>query len=154
MQLRPETIAIYFRQALSNMESALDRFDDTSVNIAPHGVKTTSAAGLIVHSLAAAQFWMQDVGLGEAMERDRESEFVAEATVAELRSLLVAAKEQLADLAFRLEQGPTAVDHEVRLFLHEDDGSDGSVVLHTFEELFQHLGHLELTADAVGAPLP
>ena len=30
-----------------------------------------------------------------------------------------------------------------------EDRSDGALVIHVFEELFQHLGHLEVTADAV-----
>ena len=46
--------------------------------------------------------------------------------------------------------GPTAEDHEYRAFLPGGDRSDAALVLHVFEELFQHLGHMEVTADALG----
>ena len=37
-------------------------------------------------------------------------------------------------------------------FLLDGDTSDASVVLHVLEELYQHLGHIELTADALVGP--
>ena len=33
--------------------------------------------------------------------------------------------------------------------VHDAVRTDGALVLHVFEELFQHLGHMEVTADAV-----
>ena len=47
--------------------------------------------------------------------------------------------------------GPTAGEHELRVFLPGDDHSDAALVLHVFEELFQHLGHMQVTADAVAS---
>lgn len=35
-------------------------------------------------------------------------------------------------------------------FMPGTDRSDGALVLHVLEELFQHLGHMEVTADALG----
>ncbi|MEQ1872887.1 MAG: DinB family protein [Ilumatobacteraceae bacterium] len=151
MEIRPSTVGIYARQALIGMEKALDRFDDASVNRRPHGDRTNSAAGLIVHACAAAPYWFEHIGLGRPVERDRESEFTATATVQELRDLLATTADRLTALAADLETGPTVPDHELRVFLHGEDRSDGSLVLHALEELFQHLGHLELTADAIGS---
>ena len=45
--------------------------------------------------------------------------------------------------------GPTATDHPFRDFMPGADRTDGALVLHVLEELFQHLGHMEVTADAV-----
>lgn len=149
MDLRAGTVATYLQQAVNGMERALGRFDDTSVNVRPHGEGTNSAAALIVHACSAASFWLEHVGLGRRVERDRESEFSATATVAELTELLHATRERLAGLVSELDQGPTDVDNELRAFLHGGDRSDGSLVLKVFEELYQHLGHLELTADAI-----
>lgn len=149
MELQPDTVRVYLRQAVTGMVEALDRFDDESVNQRPHGDRTNSAAGLIVHACAAATYWFEHVGLGRPVDRDRDSEFEATATVEELRGLLATTADRLAALALDLDTGPTAPEHEWRLTLHGGDVSDGSLVLHVLEELFQHLGHLELTADAV-----
>lgn len=150
MKVRASTIAIYTRQALEGMGRTLDRFDDATVNVRPHGDETNSATVLITHSCASARFWFEHVGLGRDSERNRDSEFVAESSVADLRLLLSTTADRLEVLAAELDAGPTASEHALRAHLPCGDGSDGSVVLHTLEELYQHLGHLELTADALG----
>ena len=152
MELSAGTIGTYLRHALDGMAAALDRFDDETVNVRPHGEHTNSAAILIVHACASATFWFDAVGLGHHVDRDRDAEFEATATVDELRALLAAATERLPELAAALDAGPSATDHELRSTLHDGDDSDGSIVLHALEELYQHLGHLELTADALGSP--
>lgn len=152
MELRASTVVVYLRHALSSMDNTLDRFDDETVNRRPHGGSTNSAAALIVHACASSTYWFEHIGLGRPVQRDRESEFDAIATVGELRELLAATADRLEALALELDVGPTATDHELRAFLHGGDRTDGSLVLHAVEELYQHLGHLELTADALSPP--
>ena len=38
---------------------------------------------------------------------------------------------------------------EIREFLPEGDTTDGSLYLHVVEEVFQHLGHIDLSIDAI-----
>jgi hypothetical protein len=152
VELRPETISVYVRQALAGMHRALDRFDDDTVNRRPHGDTTNSGAVLIVHACASSRYWFEHIGLGRPVARDRPSEFTARATIAELHALLDTTAERLDRLARELDAGPTALDHELRDRLWGGDRSDAALVLHALEELFQHLGHLELTADALGTP--
>ena len=47
-----------------------------------------------------------------------------------------------------LEAGAPSPHSGGRAFLDVDD-TDASLVLHVIEELFQHLGHAELAADAL-----
>ena len=152
MEIAASTIQIYVQHALTRMAATLDRFDDDSVNRAPHGAGTNSAAALIVHACASSTFWLGHVGLGRPGERDRDAEFSATSTVDELRALLVRTGAQLRELIDEADAGPTITDHELRVFLQSGDSSDGSLVLHVLEELYQHLGHLELTADALERP--
>lgn len=151
MELESITVTVYLRHALMSMTATLDRFDDESVNRRPHGDRTNSAAALVVHACSSATYWFEHAGLGRHVERNRDSEFEATATVDELRELLSLTAERLTTLAAELDSGPTTLRHESRARLHEGDTSDGSLVLHVMEELFQHLGHLQLTADAISS---
>lgn len=152
MELHPRTVDVYVQHALDGMGHALDRFDDDTVNRRPHGPGTNSAAVLVTHACAAATYWVEHIGLGRPVARDRDREFEATASVDELRALLASTAERLSTLARDLDAGPTATDHELRADLHGGDASDASLVLHVLEELYQHLGHLELTADAISGP--
>lgn len=149
MPLEPGSIQVYLRHAFAGMERVLDRLDDDLVNTRPAGWGTNSVAGLIVHCCELAPSWFAVPGLGRDGVRDRDAEFEAQATVAELRSRIAASVELTCALAEELVAGPAAADHPLRDFLPGSDRSDGALVLHVLEELFQHLGHLEVTADAL-----
>ena len=106
-------------------------------------------AGLVVHCCELAPSWFAMPGLGRDSDRDREAEFAATATISELRARIVAATDRSCALAEEFDRGPTTGDHPFRDFMPGTDRSDGALVLHVLEELFQHLGHMEVTADAV-----
>ena len=68
----------------------------------------------------------------------------------ELHGLVAIALDQIdADLVALDAGGADSPFTEGRQFLSGDDLSDGSLVLHVVEELFQHLGHCEIAADAL-----
>ena len=152
MELTAVTMTLYAEQALADMRRSLNRLSDTTINLRPHGATTNSAAALIVHACTAAKYWFGHIGLGQPMPRDRDAEFNASATIAELNVLIDDTAAELRTLIDAFVAGPTAGDHELRVFSPGGDTSDGSVALHALQELFQHLGHLELTADALTNP--
>jgi len=149
MELSPNVIEAYIRHAFAGMERLLDRLDDDQVNARPQPWATNSIAGLIVHCCELAPSWFTAPGLGRESVRDRDAEFEATATVAELRGRITSATEATSALVHEFAEGPTAQGHPLREFLPGTDRSDGSLVLHVLEELFQHLGHMEVTADAL-----
>jgi hypothetical protein len=149
MELQPTTIETYLRHAYAQMLGVVDRLGDDRVNVKPHGPHTNSVAALVVHCCELTKFWLGHVGLDKPNERNRDAEFVATATVAELHDRVAEALKQASVDIAEIERGPTAVDNEVRLAMPEGDPSDASVVLHVLEECYQHLGHMELTADAL-----
>jgi hypothetical protein len=152
MELSADTIRHYTRHAFAGIAKVLDRLDDDTVNQRPPGWGTNSVAGLVVHCCELAPSWFATPGLGRETVRDRASEFAATASIAELRALIDDAVERTVALAAELDAGPTATEHELRAFLPGGDHSDGALVVHVLEELFQHLGHMEVTADAVVGP--
>jgi uncharacterized damage-inducible protein DinB len=140
----------YLRHAYRQMLDVVDRLGDDRVNVKPHGERTNAVAALVTHCCGVTEFWLGHVALGRQSTRDRAAEFVTTATVAELHELVdrtvAAAVEDLG----RLDAGEGTDDNHGRVHLLDGDGSDASAVLHVLEELYQHLGHMEVTADGLG----
>jgi uncharacterized damage-inducible protein DinB len=149
IELTPETGQRYVRLAFDQLLGVADRLGDEGVNQRPHGEGTNAVAALIVHCCGVCEFWLGHVGLGRDSDRDREAEFSATATVADLHQLVHATMAQVSQDLVALETAPPSPHAKPREHLTEGDRSDASLVLHVLEELFQHLGHAELAADAV-----
>jgi len=148
VELPAATATAYVRHAFGQMLEVADRVGEPTINERPLGPQTNAVAALIVHCCGVAEFWLGHVALGRESRRDRDSEFSDTATLAELHELVDDTLARvIADVA-ALEAGEGR-DEGGRQFLLDGDTSDASVVLHVLEELFQHLGHMELAADAL-----
>jgi hypothetical protein len=144
------TASAYVHLAFDQMLAVADRLGDEKVNERPISPDTNAVAALITHCCGVGEFWLGHVGLGRDSQRDRDGEFTKRATVAELHSVVASARAQLdADLVALDAGGAASPFAEGRVFLSGDDRSDASLVLHVLEELFQHLGHCEIAADAL-----
>ena len=148
MDLSPQTAERYLRHAFAQMLAVADRLGDDLLDERPHGPGTNSVAALIVHCCALTPWWLGHVALGDPTDRQRDAEFHATAELADLHALVAETLETVPALLARLEAGD-GTDEGGRAFLLEGDDSDASVVVHVLEELFQHVGHMELTADAL-----
>jgi len=126
-----------------------ERLGDEKVNQKPLGPHTNSVAVLITHCCGLTEFWLGYVALGRPTDRDRDAEFTATATVAELRAMVGTTLAQTTDDLVRIDNGEARIDPAWCKGLAGDDATDGGVVLHVIEELYQHLGHMELAADAL-----
>jgi hypothetical protein len=143
-----DTAGVYLSKAFGQMLEVAERLGDDRVNERPLGPATNAVAALIIHCCEVSEFWLGHVALGRQSRRNRESEFSLTAGVVELRKRVAGSLAQtMADLA-SLEAGDGS-DEEGRQFLPNGDTSDAAVVLHVLEEFFQHLGHMELAADAL-----
>jgi hypothetical protein len=150
VELTPEVALAYVEHAYRQVLRVVDRLGDERMNLRPHGPSTNTPSALVAHSLGVLDFWLGHVGLDRPTERDRDGEFVAELTVAEAHERVEAGLAQAAaDLRAMAE-------HDERNSPWGDDlpggTGDASLVLHVLEEAYQHLGHLELTADALLSP--
>jgi hypothetical protein len=149
VDLTVSTLCVYFDHAYDGMRRVLDRLDDRTVNERPHGPTTNSVAALVVHCCGLAPFWLEHVGLDLPTDRDRAAEFGAKATIDELQTRIGDLQLRCHDMLGSLETGSSATYHAARAHLPGGDRSDTGLVLHVLEELYQHLGHMELTADAL-----
>ena len=102
---------------------------------------------LVLHCCATREFWLRHVALGRATSRDRAAEFERRSTPIECHTAVSRALTQAEHDLQRLQAG-AGVPHDARFRLH-GGGSDDDVLLHVIEELFQHLGQMEVTKDVL-----
>lgn len=151
MELAPSTASGYVRLAFDRMLVVADRLGDGKVNERPFGPDTNAVAAIIIHCCGVSEFWLGHVGLGRESQRNRDAEFARTAPVAELHALVDTTTRQIAADLEALDAGATSSYAAGRQFLTAGDESDAALVLHVVEELYQHLGHCELAADALTA---
>jgi hypothetical protein len=149
VELERGTAELYMRHAYAQMLGVADRLGDQRVNDRPIGTGDNAVGALIVHCCGVTEFWIGHVALGRPSHRDRDSEFTTTATVAELHATVDETLAQVSQDLAAIDAGATQADRTGRQFLEGGDESDGAIVLHVLEELYQHLGHMEITADAL-----
>ena len=148
VELAPTTATGYARLAFDQMLAVADRLGDERVNERPIAPHVNSVASVVVHCCGVAEFWLGHVGTGRPSHRDRDAEFTTTASVAELHERVAACLAQLdADVDAIEREAPTDVTGLARLQVAPGDPT--SLVVHVIEELFQHLGHCEIAADAL-----
>lgn len=152
VELAPRTSLAYVRLAFARLLAVADRLGEPLVNERPLGEHTNSVAALITHCCGVCEFWLGHVGLGRPSQRDRAAEFTATGSLPDLHALVEATVVQVGADLDALETAPASSHAAARVHLIDADRSDASLVLHVLEELFQHAGHAELAADALGAP--
>lgn len=135
-------------RALDGMVQILNSLGDELVNQRPDLDGANSPFGIVTHCIGVARWWSGEVVGGGTVARDREAEFSATGRVADLVARIPEAREALADAVAaggwaEKNRGPVPAgfaDTPVGL-------TRGGALLHVYEELAQHLGHLELTRD-------
>lgn len=138
---------LFCRRTVSGMVAAVDRLDDTLINERPPLPGANTAYQLTTHALAAAEWWCAHIVLGRPSSRVRADEFVAVGTVADLRAAAADLVAALDEMAPELAEA-TALSHSPST--QTPLGAEwtvGAALIHAYEELAQHLGHLEITVD-------
>lgn len=129
------------------MAAVVADLDDATANWVPQGQDhVNSCVQLATHCCGMTRRWLSTVNLGVEIPRDRDGEFSAVASVAETTALLQATRAAMvADLAATdWELAPVAVPADKTAFWVN---SRVMILLHVFEELSQHLGHMQITLD-------
>jgi hypothetical protein len=149
MAITVDEFVLFCERTIDGMVAALERLDDTTVNALPPLPAPNSAFQLVTHALGACEWWTAHVVCGRPSARDRAAEFTSAGTVAELRERATAATARLRALEPEL-----AVATRLAFPAHTQtplgrEWTVGAALLHTYEELAQHLGHLEITVDLV-----
>ena len=146
-----DDFVLFCGRTIDGMARAIGRLDDETVNLRPDLESANTPFQLVTHALGACTWWTEHIVCGLDVERDRDAEFTATGTVDELLRCTTESKRRLDELAPTLEQA-TAVHGSPRTSLPLGrEWTVGAALIHAYEELAQHLGHLEITVDLLTA---
>jgi hypothetical protein len=143
-------------EVVAFIDLALDRMMSKAVGLGPRVSDrpsldcSNSVFSLVVHCVGVAEWWLDHVVIGRPSVRDRDAEFDAFGTVADLESLVGRFRSELPDLIEQVARTPqprSAYMESATAPLRAWPWTTASIVLHVIEELFQHAGHVDVTAD-------
>ncbi len=140
--------------ALDGMAAILEQLGDDLANRRPPLRDANSAYVILTHCLGVMEYWGGATVAERPVQRDRAAEFTARGDVAGLLRRSEHARRRLREDVVGLDAAapPANVrrDPEDPTPYHE---SKGAVLLHIVEELFQHLGQMEITRDMLVADM-
>ncbi len=142
-------LLLFCHRAIDAMVIGVERLDDTLVNTAPPVPHVNTPAQLVVHALSACEWWCAFVICGHPTPRDRDAEFMATSTVDALRQQASELKERLTELAPEIAAKTDLHIEPTTTVPLGVPWTVGAALVHAYEELAQHLGHLEITVDMV-----
>lgn len=147
------TVQWYIDSALAKLLARADELDEVGgaelLCRQPEVEGANSVYGLIVHCCGVMERWGGETIAGRSISRDRSAEFNATGTLEQLEAIVAAQRrrwvEDLADFeADEVPRGPDGWEEG-----DPEPITQGFVALHVVEELFQHLGHVDLSVDLV-----
>jgi Protein of unknown function (DUF664) len=133
---------------LQAMVRIVKELGDELANERPRLRSANSAYVILTHCLGVMEYWGGGTVADRAFERDRAAEFSARGDVGPLVRRVAEARQRLSEdiIGRDWEVAPANVqpDPEDPAPYHE---VKGAVLLHILEELYQHLGQMEITRD-------
>ena len=144
---------LFVDRAFDGMLGIVEDLGDEAACSLPDLPGANSPYGILTHCIGVVNHWIGNSIANRGIVRDRPAEFVATGTLTDLKEAVRACRERLAtDLARvdgleRLAAQPSAY----RPAGGPVDWTQGAALIHTYEELAQHYGQMELTRDILGA---
>src|SRR5271168_3942671 len=138
--------------ALNQMTAIAEDLGDDLVNRRPPFRDTNSAYVILTHCLGVIEYWGGATVAERPVQRDRAAEFTASGDAAGLLRRSEHARRRLREDMVGLSAAapPVSVRRDPEEPVPYTE-TKGAVLLHILEELFQHLGQMELTRDALVA---
>lgn len=136
--------------ALRGMARIVADLGNELANSRPPFPGANSPYAILTHCLGVLEYWAGATVAGRSIERDRAAEFTASGPVGPLLQRAERARERLAEDVVGLDawHEPHSVHRNPAHPVPYSD-TKGAVLLHILEELFQHLGQMEITRDAL-----
>jgi hypothetical protein len=133
---------------LNSMVAVLTALGDDLVNETPDLEGANSPYSIVNHCIGVARWWSGQVADGHEVYRDREHEWTATGSVAEIVARVPEARAAVAAaVAGGDGTGPNRGSVPATYTTSPIGATRGIALLHVYEELVQHLGQMEITRD-------
>lgn len=147
MTITVDDFEVFCRRSFAGVLRVVDRLGDDLINERPSQIDVSSPYALVTHTLGACEWWVGHMVLGDESTRVRDHEFTASGTTASLHSNVAAWLDLLGQRRDRIQTATTLADIPKTQVPLDGEWTVGAALIHAYEELAQHLGHLEITAD-------
>jgi hypothetical protein len=147
MTITLDDFEVFCRRSFAGVLAVADRLGDELINERPRAIAGSSPYGLVIHILGACEWWVGHMVAGDESSRVRDDEFIATGTVAELHLAVDAWLDSLTARRPALDAATELTEIPQTQTPLAGEWTVGAALIHAYEELAQHLGHLEVTAD-------
>ena len=145
--VQPQTFLVSVNQALDGMLKIVEELGDEHINQRPDLPEANTPYAIMTHCVGLTHYWIGRVCTGRPYDRDRDAEFSAHGSLAEMRQAVRSLQQQLStDIQQVHMDQPIVGELQAR---HTDlhGISQAEVMMRCFKELAQHHGHLDMTRD-------
>jgi len=145
-----EEYLFYVDTALDGMVEIVCELGDDLANRRPGIPGANSPYAILTHCLGVMEYWGGHVVAGRPSDRDRDAEFVATGAVGDLVERVRQARQRGAQLATDVAGADPSAPPRNPPMDYEDlaTTTQGTVLVHIYEELAQHHGQTEMTRRA------
>lgn len=150
IELTVDDFLFFTERAVYGMRDIIAGLGDELANQAPDWPGANTPYAVLTHCLGVIGYWGGHVVAGREVQRDRDSEFTASGSVAELLDRIPGVLARLReDIAATSAGAGLAAEPTASTFSADRPLTRDSALLHLFEELAQHHGQLEGLRDAL-----
>jgi len=149
MVISAEEFVLFCERTIDRFEEVNNGLGDELINQKPPWDGASSPFQLTTHAFASCTWWVDHMVCHRPSSRSRPEEFVAVGSVAalqdgasETRSMLRRNRAAMTTATVLIEPAQTQTTLQA-------EWTVGAALIHAYEELAQHLGHLEMTADVL-----
>jgi hypothetical protein len=154
MQINTDDFLYFTNVALDGMVRIVEALGDERVNLRPAIPGANSPYVILYHCVGCTNFWIGALIAGRQVTRDRDAEFRAQGTVAEIVQAVRTLQKQLREDITHVQGDQPLAYPDALLSLKAGTTRQGvhhwrqgQALMHAYEELAQHHGQMEITRD-------
>ena len=153
MQITIDDFLHFINVALNGMVRIVEELGDERVNLRPDIPGANSPYVILYHCVGCTNFWIGSLLAGRQVNRNRDAEFQAQGTVADIVQSVRTLQKQLPEDLTHV-QGDEPLTYPDALLAqggttrqNVQNWRQGKALIHAYEELAQHHGQMEITRD-------